>query len=172
MTSVPRRSRLPFDPIDEAMRQWRSHGWGDAADGMGVVTSVIRAEQILSGRAEEVVRPLGLTFARYEVLMLLRFSRRGELPLGKIGERLQVGAASVTNAIDRLERDRLVRRRINPNDGRGILASITKKGVGLAERATGLLNDSLFTRLELTEAESRALFTLLGTLRQRAGDFE
>jgi DNA-binding MarR family transcriptional regulator len=172
MTTVPRRSRLPFDPIDEAMRHWHSHGWDDAADGMGVVTSVIRAEQILSGRAEEAVRPIGLTFARYEVLMLLRFSRRGELPLGKIGERLQVGAASVTNAIDRLEQDRLVRRRMNPNDGRGVLAAITKKGVGLAERATDALNESLFTRLELTEPETRALFALLATLRQRAGDFE
>ncbi len=172
MTTLPRRSRLPFDPINEAMRQWRSHGWDDAASGMSVVTSVIRAEQILTGRAEEAVRPLGLTFARYEVLMLLRFSRRGELPLGKIGERLQVGAGSVTNAIDRLERDRLVRRRMNPDDGRGILALITKKGIGLAERATDALNESLFTRLELTEAESRSLFALLATLRQRAGDFD
>src|SRR6185437_16345916 len=101
----------PFDPIAEAMRQWQRHGWTDAARGMGAVTSVIRAQQILAGRAEAVVRPFGLTFARYEVLMLLLFSRRGEMPLGKIGERLQVGAASVTNAIDRLERDRMVRRR-------------------------------------------------------------
>ncbi len=172
MTTVPKRSRLPFDPINEAMRQWRSHGWDDAANGVGVVTSVIRAEQILSGRAEEAVRPLGLTFARYEVLMLLQFSRRGELPLGKIGERLQVGAASVTNAIDRLELDRMVRRRMNPDDGRGVLAAITNKGIARAERATDALNESLFTRLELTEAESRALFALLGTLRQRAGDFD
>ena len=132
MTTVPKRSRLPFDPINEAMRQWRSHGWDDAANGVGVVTSVIRAEQILSGRAEEAVRPLGLTFARYEVLMLLQFSRRGELPLGKIGERLQVGAASVTNAIDRLELDRMVRRRMNPDDGRGVLAAITNKGIALS----------------------------------------
>jgi DNA-binding MarR family transcriptional regulator len=172
MTTVSKRSRLPFDPIDEARRHWRSHGWDDAAEGMGVVTSVIRAEQILSGRAEEAVRPLGLTFARYEVLMLLRFSRRGELPLGKIGERLQVGAGSVTNAIDRLERDHLVRRRMNPDDGRGILAVVTKKGIRLAELATDALNESLFTRLELTETESRALFALLATLRQRAGDFD
>ncbi len=116
---------------------------------MGVVTSVIRAEQILAGRAEEAVRPLGLTFARYEVLMLLLFSQRGELPLGKIGQRLQVGAASVTNAIDRLERDRLVRRRINPDDGRGVLAAITKRGRDLAHEATVALNES---RLHRTRA--------------------
>jgi DNA-binding MarR family transcriptional regulator len=139
---------------------------------MGVVTSVIRVEQILAGRAEDVVRPLGLTFARYEVLMLLLFSRRGELPLGKIGQRLQVGAASVTNAIDRLERDRLVRRRVNPDDGRGVLAAITTRGRDLAQVATGALNDSVFTGLELSQADADALFALLGKLRQRAGDFD
>jgi DNA-binding MarR family transcriptional regulator len=164
--------RLPFDPIGEAMAHWRAHGWGDATRGMGVVTSVIRTEQILAGRAEEAVRRLGLTFARYEVLMLLLFSRNGELPLGKIGQRLQVGAASVTNAIDRLERDRLVRRRVNPDDGRGVLASITKRGRDLALEATTALNESVFTRLELSQADADALYGLLAQFRQRAGDFD
>ncbi len=165
-------ARLPFDPIAEARRHWLEHGWERAAPGMGVVTSVIRAEQILSGRAEDAVRPLGLTFARYEVLMLLLFSRRGVLPLGKIGQRLQVRAASVTNAVDRLERDRLVRRRVNPNDGRGVLAAITPSGRARADRATTALNDALFSTLELSGAETDALFSLLAKLRRRAGDFD
>lgn len=139
---------------------------------MGVVTSVIRAEQILAGRSEEAVRPFGLTFARYEVLMLLLFSRRGELPLGKIGQRLQVGAASVTNAIDRLEADRLVRRRTNPHDGRGVLAVITKSGRDRARAATTALNESVFTTLDLAASDAEALFVLLATLRHRAGDFD
>jgi DNA-binding MarR family transcriptional regulator len=164
--------RLPFDPIAEAMVHWRAQGWGGAARNMGVVTSVIRVEQILSGRAEEALRPLGLTFARYEVLMLLLFSGSGELPLGKIGQRLQVGAASVTNAIDRLERDRLVRRRVNPDDGRGVLASITKRGRASALEATAALNESVFTALELSQADADALYGLLAKFRQRAGDFD
>ena len=169
---MPTSGRLPFDPIAEAMRQWQRHGWTDAARGMGAVTSVIRAQQILAGRAEAVVRPFGLTFARYEVLMLLLFSRRGEMPLGKIGERLQVGAASVTNAIDRLERDRMVRRRVNPDDGRGVLAAITTRGRTLAQEVTGALNEGVFTTVELSAADADALFALLGDLRRRAGDFD
>ena len=55
-------------------------------------------------------RPYGLTFARFEALALLSFSRRGALPLGKIGDRLQVHPTSVTNTVNRLERDGLVRR--------------------------------------------------------------
>jgi DNA-binding MarR family transcriptional regulator len=172
MATTSAARRLPFDPITEAMRHWRAQGWTDATRGMGVVTSVIRAEQILAGRAEEAVRPFGLTFARYEVLMLLLFSQHGELPLGKIGQRLQVGAASVTNAIDRLERDRLVRRRVNPNDGRGVLAAITARGRDLAYLASGALNESVFTRLELSQADADTLFALVSKLRRRAGDFD
>ena len=95
---------------------------------MAVVTSIMRLQQIFLARADAVLRPLGLTFARYEVLMLLSFSRRDALPLGKIGERLQVNPASVTNAVDRLEADGLVTRRSNPDDGRVTLAALTPSG--------------------------------------------
>src|SRR5579875_3059425 len=107
---------------------------------MAVVTSIMRVQQIFLARADEVLRPFGLTFARYEVLMLLSFSSRGALPLGKIGERLQVNPASVTNAIDRLEEQGLVARVPNPTDGRGILARITPVGRDRAAAATGALN--------------------------------
>jgi DNA-binding MarR family transcriptional regulator len=165
------RPALRFDPIAEARRQWSAHGWGRSADSMALVTSVMRAEQIFKARADVILRPFGLTFARYEVLMLLLFSRRGALPLGKVGERLQVGAASVTNAIDRLEADGLVRRRDNPDDGRGVLSAITPAGKRLALRATADLNEELFDRLELSRPETKELFDLLGELRRRAGDF-
>ena len=75
---------------------------------MALVTSIMRLQQVFLTRADAILRSYDLTFARYEVLMLLSFSRQGALPLGKIGERLQVNAASVTNAIDRLEARGLV----------------------------------------------------------------
>ena len=77
--------------------------WAAEAPTMAMVTSIMRLQQIFLARADAELRPFGLTFARYEVLMLLSFSTRGCLPLGKIGERLQVNPASVTNAVDRLE---------------------------------------------------------------------
>ena len=102
---------------------------------MAVVTSIMRVQQMLAAHVEHILRPLGLTFARYEVLMLLTFSRRGALPLGKIGERLQVHPASVTNAVDRLEDDGLVRRSPNPSDGRGVLAAISPGGATKSGRS-------------------------------------
>src|ERR1700733_10458032 len=163
--------RLRFDPIAEAERQWGLHGWPDQASGMAVVPSIMRLQQIFLARADAVLRPLGLTFARYEVLMLLSFSRQGALPLGKVGERLQVNAASVTNAVDRLEADGLVARRPNPGDGRGTLAAITAEGRKVAERATVAMNVHVFSDLGLDAAALRALFDALGRLRREAGDF-
>lgn len=139
---------------------------------MAVVTSIMRLQQIFLGRADAVLRPLGLTFARYEVLMLLSFARKGALPLGKIGERLQVNAASVTNAVDRLEADGLVTRRSNPDDGRGTLARLTAAGRRSASEATDTLNEQVFSDLGVSLPTVRQLFDLLADLRGAAGDFE
>ena len=162
---------LPFDPIAEARRQWVANGWGHAADGMATVTSIIRVHQMLMLRIDRVMRPLGLSFARYEVLMLLQFSRAGELPLGKLGARLQVQPGAVTNAIDRLEADGMVERVPHPTDGRTTLASITAKGRRTAQKATVALNGSVFEATGLAPRDARTLFSVLREVRLAAGDF-
>jgi DNA-binding MarR family transcriptional regulator len=139
---------------------------------MAVLTSVMRVQQVLIARVDDELRPFGLTLARYEVLMLLVFSRSGALPMGKVGERLQVHPASVTNAMDRLEKQGLVERRNDPNDGRRLLANITTKGRTTAREATAALNANVFSQVELTPPELSELFGLLRKLRHAAGDFE
>jgi DNA-binding MarR family transcriptional regulator len=162
---------LARDPIEQARDNWRAKGWPEAAPGMAVLTSVVRVNQIYVARVEAILRPFGLTFARYEALMLLLFSRAGRLPLGKMGERLQVHPASVTNAIDRLERDGLVQREPHPTDGRGILALLTPAGRKLAEAASARLNAEVFDDVGLADAELSQLFSLLKEVRRRDGDF-
>src|SRR5579885_846002 len=103
---------------------------------MRAATSIMRAHQLLLSRLDAMLKPHGLTFARYEALVLLKFSRRGSLPLSVIGERLMVHPTSVTNIVDRLAKQGLVERRPNPRDGRGVLASLTTEGRALVERAT------------------------------------
>lgn len=163
--------KLRADPIDLAHRNWTDRHWNDEAGGMAIVTSVMRVQQIFAGEVEAVLKPIGLTFARYEVLMLLDFSRSGQLPLGKIGERLQVHPASVTNAVDRLEYGGLVNRTPNPHDGRSTLASITDAGRELAASASASLNDAVFGAVALSAAEQQVAFGLLGKIRHAAGDF-
>src|SRR3954467_7483457 len=138
----PARRSLPFDPIEEASRLWAQQ-WGEIPR-MRAVTSLMRVHQLVLGQLDDLLRPLGLTFARYEVLVLLSFSRRGALPLGKIGERLQVHATSVTPLVKRLEAADLIRRTPHPEDGRAVLASITPKGRDVMEKATQAIVDARF----------------------------
>jgi DNA-binding MarR family transcriptional regulator len=136
---------LRIDPIAEARRHWQERWGEEPARPMAAVTSVMRAQQVLLARLNELLGPLGLTFPRYEALMLLSFTRAGALPLGKVGERLQVHRTSVTNIVDKLEADELVRRVPHEADRRTTLAEITAQGRDVAE--------------------------LLRTLRLEAGDF-
>ena len=163
--------RLPFDPIAEATRQWQAHGWDDAAPGMAAVTSVVRVQQIMMARVEEVLRPFELTFARYELLTLLFFSRTGALPLSRIGSRLQVHPASVTNAVDRCEAKGLVRRQPHPSDRRTTLAELTSAGRDLVLKATESMNREVFADLGLTSEDVDSLGKILARFRATHGDF-
>ena len=165
------KAPLPDDPIELARANWVRHGWEDAADGMALVTSVMRVQQVFLARIESILRPYGLTFARYEVLRLLAFTRRGVMPVGKIGERLQVHPASVTNAVQRLEADELVRRTDNPNDGRSVLAEITDSGRRLVEECTDRLNAEVFAAVPIPLSQQERAFKALKGVRKAFGDF-
>ena len=139
---------------------------------MRAVTSIMRAHQILIAELDAKLRQWGLTFSRFECLVLLTFSGGGALPLSKIGQRLQVHATSVTNLIDRLEGADLVRRVPNPQDGRGTLAVITDRGRQVAAEATRTLNDFRFGLSELPGDDLDLLFDALRRLRVGARDFD
>lgn len=162
---------LRIDPIAEARRHWEERWGAEPARAMAAVTSIMRAQQVLIGRYNALLRPLGITFPRYEALMLLSFTRKGALPLGKIGERLQVHRTSVTNIVDKLEADGLVRRVPHADDRRATLAEIMPAGRRLAERATAVLNQDLFGVGALPAEQHDALTAILRELRLDAGDF-
>jgi DNA-binding MarR family transcriptional regulator len=170
MVDRPAPRSLGFDPIAEARDPWEARGWGRAAPGMEVVTSVMRVHQLVLSAVDEVLEPFGLTFARFEVLALLSFTEHGELPLGKVGARLQVHPTSVTNAVDRLEGGGLVRRVPHPTDRRTTLARITPEGRRLAGRAAEALNEQVFAALPLTAAELDRTTGSLRRLRAATGD--
>ncbi|MBA3529197.1 MAG: MarR family transcriptional regulator [Propionibacteriaceae bacterium] len=163
------RERLPFDPIEQAARLW-SRQWEETPR-MRAVTSLMRVHQLVLTELDELLRPLGLTFARYEVLVLLSFSRRGALPLGKIGQRLQVHATSVTPLVKRLENAGLINRIPHPEDGRAVLASITPRGRAVMEQATAAIVGARFALGSLSEEDCDRLTDLLTPPRAAAGDF-
>lgn len=158
---------LPFDPIERAGVLWEKHV-GDASS-MRVATSIMRVQRLLIGEFDRVLNPLDLTFARYEVLRLVSFSREGRLPLSIIGERLMVHPTSVTNAIDRLVNSGFVERTPDDADRRRIYASLSPEGKRVLKRATKALMDIDFGLDALNSAERKEAYELLRAIR--APDF-
>ncbi|WP_375385280.1 MarR family winged helix-turn-helix transcriptional regulator [uncultured Microbacterium sp.] len=168
---MARREPLPVDPIAEAKRQWLAHGWTDAATGMTAVTSIIRAQQLLLGRIDATLKPFSLSFARYEMLRLLAFTREGRMPMASAIARLQVHPTSVTNTVDRLVRDGLIAREPHPDDGRAAMLVLTDAGRELVERATDSLNAEVFVEPGLDPTDTDELVRIIARLRKAAGDF-
>ena len=129
--------RLPFDPIARASELWRER-WGEDSRSvsMATATSVMRVQQLLLGQFDAIAGRHGLTFARYEALVLLAFSREGRLSMSRIGERLMVHPTSATNIVQRLAAQGFVERVPNPADRRGAFAVITDAGRAAMEAVT------------------------------------
>lgn len=163
---------LAFDPIRRAAENWRSR-WGNRAQvpAMASATSIMRVQQLLLARFDDIVGRHGLTFARYEALVLLTFSGTGALPMSKVGERLMVHPTSATNIVQRLEANGLVAREPNPRDGRGTLARITPAGREVMEAATADLVAAGFALTMLSADEHDQLFALLRKVRLGHADF-
>ena len=138
---------------------------------MAAVTSIMRVQQILQAAVDTALRPHELTFARYEALVLLRFSRNGSLPMSIMGQRLQLHPTSITNIVDRLQGSGLVERLPHPTDGRTTLVEITDAGRERCEQATTSVTAVDFGLVGLEADEVRSLTDLLAQVRQAAGDF-
>lgn len=159
---------LVYDPVEASRQRWVEQGWGECAAGMAAVVSVMRADQIFLNRAATILRPLGLTFARYQVLGMLRWA--GPMTLGAVGHRLWITPATVTSAVDRLENAGLCRRVAHPTDARATLVEITAKGRKVFGRAVEKLNADLFGSVGLDEEELQQLVRLIGKIRTTEGD--
>jgi DNA-binding MarR family transcriptional regulator len=162
----------PFDVVEASRRVWLERWDPSAASGMAVVTAILRSHQLLQDQVQEVMRRHDLSFARYEILAWLATDPDASLTLSWISKTLRIPPATVTNLIDRLQDDKLVRRVPHPSDARTTLAVITARGRKLADAATRDLNETVYDRIGLTEAQRTALIALLGDLRANGGEFD
>ena len=158
------------DPIEEARQRWLEQGWVDAAPGLAFAAALARTQQIFVSKLELELRPLGLSLARFEVLMQLTFTREGAMALSRLRDRLQVAPGAVTNVIDRLESDGYVTRDTSPSDGRVTIATVTKSGRRLGMKAARLLNKRVYEALEIPAEQIEEAFEQLQAIRRSLGD--
>ena len=101
------------------------------SDGAGTTTDVtftlLGAAQAVEARIESSLSPLGLSLAKLNVLGILVGSNT-PLTLGELAQKLACVRSNVTQLVDRLESDGLVRREADPADRRSIRAVVTDTG--------------------------------------------
>lgn len=158
------------DPILEAYHLWNENGWEDCAAGCTAVTSLMRVHQVLTRRADQILAPIDLTFARYELLVRLYFSPGQSMPLSRLGRALQIHQTSITSLVDKLEKQGLIQRTAHPTDRRSTIAEMTPAGRVLTGKAINLLNSEFFRDLGLTGGEAHLLIGLLMKMRRSWDD--
>jgi DNA-binding MarR family transcriptional regulator len=162
----------PFDVVEASRRVWLERWEPEAASGMAVFTAILRSYQLLSDEVGAVMRRHDLTFARYEVLAWLATDPESSLTLSWISKTLRIPPATVTNIIDRLEDDKLVRRVPHRSDARTTLAVITTRGRKVANDATQDVNSTVYARVGLSEQKRGVLIELLAELRAMGNEFD
>jgi DNA-binding MarR family transcriptional regulator len=162
----------PFDVVEASRRVWLERWDPEAASGMAVFTTILRSYQLLNDQVATVMRSHDLTFARYEVLTWLATDPESSLTLSWISKTLRIPPATVTNIIDRLEDDGLVRRVPHPSDARTTLAVITPRGQKAATDATRDLNSIVYEQIGLSERQRSQLVDLLAELRANGNEFD
>ena len=162
----------PFDVVEASRRVWLERWEPEAASGMAVYTAILRSYQLLNDQVNDVMRNHDLTFARYQVLAWLATDPESALALSWISKTLRIPPATVTNIIDRLEDEKLVRREPHPSDARTTLAVITPRGRRVATEATADLNTTVYERIGLSERQRGQLVDLLAELRISGNEFD
>ena len=96
-----------------------------AADAL--VFSFLSAADAVEARLEAALSPTGLSLAKLAVLHFLADAKEA-LPLSDLAARQHCVRSNITQLVDRLEKDGLVRRRPDPEDRRSVLAELTPAG--------------------------------------------
>jgi DNA-binding MarR family transcriptional regulator len=151
---------------------WLERWEPEAASGMAVFTAILRSYQLLNDQVNGVMKRHGFSFVQYQVLAWLETDPEFSLTLSWISKTLRIPPATVTDIIDRLEDDRLVKRVPHPSDARTTLAVITAKGRRAATEATLELNQTVYEGIGLTEVQRGQLVDLLAQLRADGHEFD
>jgi MarR family 2-MHQ and catechol resistance regulon transcriptional repressor len=118
----------------EASRRYHEE-FGSDADAVAIILGLQRAHALLLASVENFVDSLGLgvnlSLGRLRMLRAIYFGENHMVTLNDLGRLVKVSRTNITNLIDAMERDGLVRRTINVIDRRVINAELTPKGLDI-----------------------------------------
>jgi DNA-binding MarR family transcriptional regulator len=125
------------DSIDELQEDWKRQRPELDNAAIGIVLRIQALEKRLGDQAAERLQAVGLQWWQYDVLSALR--RQGQpfrMAATELAAAAMLTSGAMTNRIDRLQREGLVRRVADARDRRRVLVQLTRKGVARVDRAT------------------------------------
>lgn len=154
------------DHVDRIIEQWNRERPDVDVSGMAIIGRVTRLEKLIRSRLDVVFAQHDLESWEFDVLAtLLRTGAPHQLTPGALLKSTMITSGAMTNRIDRLENRGFVKRIDNPDDGRQVLVTLTKKGLTTVDAA--LVNhaaNELEIVGELGEDERYQLIELLRRL--------
>lgn len=124
-----RRTVDRTDYIEQLIAQWRRQRPGVDVSTMGVIGRISRLSHILGKRIESVFAAHGLQGGRFDVLAaLVRAGEPHRLTPTELYNSLLVSSGAITNRIDRLVDEGLVRRGADHTDRRSLPVELTRHG--------------------------------------------
>ena len=137
---------------------------------MGIIGRVARLYLAYQREMHKTFAEFGLNAAKFDVLATLRRSGAPYvLSPGDLLKATMVASGTMTNRLDRLEADGLVKREVNPEDSRSFLVGLTEEGFALIERVVTAHVQTQARLLEgLSPQEIEALKALLSKAQAAA----
>ena len=157
------------DAIDEWMASWVADLPLDR-EVEGIVERIQLLHKRMTRMREETLVEFDLNIGEWSVLSALWNS--GE-PFrsspGYLAKRAELTTGAMTNRLDGLEAEGLVKRLPDPDDRRGVIVELTPKGRELFERSVGAqATKEQFVASALNETERKQLNKLLRRMVRRA----
>lgn len=120
-----------------------------------VAFSLIHAAHAIEQKFEEALAASNLSAAKFGALSVMVAENR-PISLGELAAKLTCVRSNITQLVDRLEKDGLVRRVDDPADRRGVLAEVTPLGrerqaEGL--KATNKIHEEIASKLSPADRE-------------------
>ena len=116
---------------------------------------------------DDLRRAHDISLVEYEILVRLS-ERDGQMRMAALADALAHSRSRVTHTVTRMEKQGLVQRSSSPEDGRGILATLTEKGHDLLVRAAHTHVTGV--REHLVDLASDADFEALGRVMDAVSD--
>ncbi|HSH97501.1 MAG: MarR family winged helix-turn-helix transcriptional regulator [Methylophilaceae bacterium] len=130
---------------------------------------IAHSARMLARKADIKLREIGISTSQFPVLVALK--NGGTLTQKELAQLANVEQPSMAQLLSRMERDGLIRRETDPNDGRSSLISLSEKAVGLITPVRAILSQGNEDALAgFNEADIEQLVVLLQRLLNNVSD--